>query len=131
MSQENVEIVRACLEDFSRGDFHAAFANTTPDFELDLSRALGPYRGVYGAGEYREIVDEFSSNWEEQRLAADEFIVAQEHVVTPFTNRISGRDGMEVEARGTWLWTIRNGSLAKLCLYQDLSEALEAAGLSD
>jgi ketosteroid isomerase-like protein len=98
---------------------------------LDLSRALGPYRGVYGAGEYREIVDEFSSNWEEQRLAADEFIVAQEHVVTPFTNRISGRDGMEVEARGTWLWTIRNGSLAKLCLYQDLSEALEAAGLSD
>jgi ketosteroid isomerase-like protein len=131
MSQDKVEIVRASLEDVSRGDVQAAFGNTTPDFELDLSRALGPYRGVYGASEYREIVDEFMSSWEDQRVDADEFIVAGEHVVTPFTIRILGRDGIEVEARGSWLWTIRNGAIAKLCIYQELSEALEAAGLSE
>ena len=131
MSQENVDVLRAFLDDFNRGQIPEAFGRTTPDFEMDLSRAHGPYRGVYGVGEYRAIVDEFISNWEGMRFGADEFILAGEHVVTPFTNRISGRDGIEVEARGTWLWTMRDGAIAKVCLYQELSEALEAAGLSE
>ena len=47
----------------------------------------------------------------------------------PFTNVARGRDGIEVQARGIWVWTIRDGSIVRACLFQDRQEALEAAGL--
>ncbi len=51
--------------------------------------------------------------------------------MTPFANRLTGRDGVSVEARGTWVWTIRDGLIRRIRLYQERSEALEAAGLSE
>jgi hypothetical protein len=42
-----------------------------------------------------------------------------------------GRNGVEVEARVTWTWTIRDGVVVRLCLYQERHEALEAAGLEE
>jgi ketosteroid isomerase-like protein len=51
--------------------------------------------------------------------------------MTPFTNQLLGRDGIDLQARGTWLWTIRDGVVVRLCLYQERQEALEAAGLSE
>jgi hypothetical protein len=36
---------------------------------------------------------------------------------------------IELQARGIWLWTIRDGVVVRLCLYQERKEALEAAGL--
>lgn len=64
------------------------------------------------------------------RWLADEFIDAGEHVVMPFTNRLTGRDAIEVQAHGTLLWTIHAGRVVRVCLYQGRDEALEAAGLS-
>jgi ketosteroid isomerase-like protein len=52
-------------------------------------------------------------------------------VVTPFTNHLRGRDGIEVQARAVFLWTIRDGAIARMCLYQERREALEAVGLSE
>ena len=49
----------------------------------------------------------------------------------PFTNVARGRDGIEVQARGIWVWTIRDGSIVRACLFQDRQEALEAAGVSE
>ena len=49
----------------------------------------------------------------------------------PFTNLARGRDGIEVQARGIWVWTIRDGSIVRVCLYQERHEALEAAGLEE
>jgi hypothetical protein len=49
----------------------------------------------------------------------------------PFTNMSRGRDGIEVQARGVWVWTIRDRSIVRVCLYQERKEALEAAGLSE
>jgi ketosteroid isomerase-like protein len=51
--------------------------------------------------------------------------------VTPFTNYLRGRDGIEVQARAAFVWTIRDGAVAHLCFYQERHEALEAAGLSE
>jgi ketosteroid isomerase-like protein len=129
MSQENVEMVRAALAAVNRGDLQAAFKGAARDAEVDLSRAVGLDRGVYRLHEFRRLAEEFAKSWESVRYEADEFIEAGEHVVTPFTNRLLGRDGVEVQARGTWLWTIRDGVVARLCLYQEREEALEAAGL--
>ena len=133
MSQENVEIVRAAHDAFNRGDIDAAFEDFAPDFELDMSRAIGinVNRDVYDLDQFRRLLEEFIATWDSFRLGADEFIDAGELVVTPFTNRASGRDGIELQARGTWVWTIRDRAVVRACLYQEFEEALEAAGLSD
>ena len=101
------------------------------DAQVDLSRAVGLDRGVSRLDQFRRLSEEFAKSWESVRYEADAFIEAGEHVVTPFTNRLLGRDGVEVQARGTWLWTIRDGVITRLCLYQELQDALGAAGLSE
>jgi len=86
---------------------------------------------VYALDEMSGIMDEFAEPWESLRYEADEFIQAGEHVVTPFTIYLRGRDGIEVEARAAWVWTIRDGAITHVCFYQDRGEALEAAGLRE
>jgi ketosteroid isomerase-like protein len=131
MSQENVEIVRAAIDAYNRGDLDAAFKDAAPGYEIDMSRAVGVVRGVYGLPQIQRILEEFRSAWESDQFGADEFIDAGEHVVTPFTNHLRGRDGIEVEARGIWVWTIRDGAIVRSCLYQEREEALEAAGVRE
>src|SRR6476660_8609467 len=110
MSQENVEIVKAAIDAYNRGDLDAAVKDAAPDYELDLSRAVGVDRGVYTLRQQRRLWEEFRQAWESDQIGADEFIDAGEHVVTPFTNHLRGRDGVEVEARGVWVWTSRDGA---------------------
>jgi ketosteroid isomerase-like protein len=133
MSQENVEIARRSLEAYHRGDVDAAVEDFAPDFELDMSRAIGMDRGVYSLNQFRRLAEEFWEVWETVQVGvgADEFVEAGEHAVMPFANRLRGRDGIEVQARGTWLCTIRDGLIVRICLYQEVREALEAAGLSE
>jgi ketosteroid isomerase-like protein len=131
MSRENVEIVRAFFDAMNRGDLDAAYKDAAPDAELDLSRAVGLERSVYRIDQLRRMSEEFAESWESARYEAHDFFDAGEHVVTPWTNHFVGRDGVEVQARGTWLWTIRDGLVVRVCLYQELQEALEAVGLSE
>jgi ketosteroid isomerase-like protein len=131
MSEENVEIVRTALAALNRGDLDAAFKDAAPDAEVDLTRAVGLDSGVYDLDEFRRLSEEFAKSWDSVRWEADEYLDAGEHVVTPFTNHLLGRDGIDLQARGTWLWTIRDGVVVRLCLYQERQEALEAAGLRE
>ena len=130
MSQENVEIARRSFEAWIRGDVDAGAEDFAPDCELDMSRAIGTDRGIYSLNQMRRLVEEFLEAFDTVQLGT-EYIDAGEHVVMPFTNRFRGRDGIEVQARGTWLYTIRDGLIVRICLYQELQEALEAAGLSE
>ena len=131
MSEENVEIVRAVIAALNRSDFDAAFRDVSPDAEVDLSRAIGLDQGVYSLDEFRRVTEEFTKSWESFRYGADDYIGVGEHVVTPFTNLLRGRDGIEVRAQGNWLWTVRDGVIVRLCLYQERQEALDAAGLNE
>ncbi len=131
MSQENVEIVRNALAALNRGDLDAAFKDAAPDAEIDLTRAVGLDSSVYDLDEFRRLSEEFAKSWDSVRYEADEYLDAGEHVVMPFTNHLLGRDGIDVQARGTWLWTFRDGVVVRLCLYQVRQDALEAAGLSE
>jgi ketosteroid isomerase-like protein len=132
MSEENVEIVRAAIDAANRGDVDATLKSVAPDAEYDLSRAVGPFHGVYrGLDEIRRLSAAFASPWESQRYEVEEFIEAGEQVVTPFTNYLLGRDKIEVQARAAYLWTLRGGTIMRMCYYQERQEALEAAGLSE
>lgn len=125
---EAVRTVREVFERWTGGDVESA-RDWAPDCEIDLSRALGPYRGVYRADEARRVHDAFLEHWGERRQVLGEFIESGEHVLVPFTDHFRGRDGVEVEASGVWDWTLRDGLVTRLCLYQELDEALAAVGL--
>jgi ketosteroid isomerase-like protein len=131
VSEENVEIVRNSLDALNRGDWDATLKDAAPDFEIDFSRAIGPQHGVFRLDQIRGFLDEFLELWESLRIEADELIEAGEHVVVPVTGYMRGRDGIEVTARRTWVYTIREGAIVRFCQFQERQEALEAAGLRE
>src|SRR3954463_2944644 len=118
MSQENVEVVRAAIEAYNSGDLDAALEAMHPDFELDWSRAIGTNQGVYRADQIRRFFDDFAETFESIRIEPHEFVEAGEHVVVPQTGYISGRDGIEATARITLVWTIRDGAIVRISMYQ-------------
>src|SRR2546422_887928 len=119
MSQENVEIVRSAYYAYNRGDLDAALKDAAPDSELDWSRGIGPYRGIYKLDQMRSFFDDFADTFESIRVEPDEFIDTGEHVVVPQTGYIRGRDGIEATARITLVWTVRHSAIVRICLYQE------------
>ena len=90
-----------------------------------------PDRGVYNRAQTRQLLDQFAAAWQTVRYEADEFIEAGEHLVIPSTTSVRGRDGIEVQAHPTFVCTIHEGAIARLCMYQERREALEAVGLPE
>jgi ketosteroid isomerase-like protein len=132
MSHENVEIVLAAVDAANRGDYGAAFKDAAPNFEWDSSRAIGlDNRGIFSLAAAQRMFAEMRALFESSWIEIDEAIPVGDHVVVPHTTHARGRDGIEVKARTTWLFTIRDGKIERVCLYQERQEALEAAGLED
>lgn len=131
MSQENVAIVKAVV-DASNGEYwDAAFQPAAPGFELDFSRALGPYRGVYRLDQARRFAEDFTATFESVRIEAEELIDAGDHVILLGTIYFRGRDEIEATASGNQVWTIRDGAVERFVMYQERQEALEAVGLAE
>lgn len=127
-----MEIVRAAIDSCNRGDWEAAFKDAAPNFEWDNSRAVGAdNRAIFSsAAEARDFFKAMSEIWESFYVEIDELIPVGNHVVVPHTAHLRGRDGIEVKARTTWLFTFGSAMIERVCLYQERQEALEAAGLS-
>jgi ketosteroid isomerase-like protein len=131
MSQANVATARAFLEAYNREEFDAALELGAPGLVLDFSRAIGPYRGVYGRNEIRGFLEELNATFESVRFEPLDFIDAGDYVVVPLIIHFEGRDGIKVKADTTNLWLFRDGAVERIVLYQELHEALEAAGLAE
>ena len=131
MSQEDVEIVKAAIDAVNREDWDAAFKDAAPGFELDMSRGLGLMKGVYGLDQVRPLLTDFARHWEAVRIELHEFIEAGDRLVVPQTTHGEGRDGVEVVSRPTLVWTICDGMVDRVCMYQERQDALEAVGLSE
>ena len=108
------------------------FRDVAPNYELDWSRTRGPeVPGVYRGEEAQRVLIDFLESWQSVRIEPHEFIQEGEHVVVPTTEHFVGRDGIGVQARNTWTFTIRDGMIVRSCPYQDTQEALKALGLSE
>lgn len=130
MSQENVDLVRRQIEAYNRRDFDELRRFNHPDIEVDwsASRGLEPlvYRGQDDViGFYRGLLDMF----DHIRIEPDRFIEAGDAVVVPNTAYARGRDGIETVAHSAVVFEVRGGVVARICLYQETHEALEAVGL--
>jgi ketosteroid isomerase-like protein len=131
MSQQNVEIVKAAINALNNQDWEALFRDVASSAEVDMSRAVGPISGVFEIHQFRQTLEQFAENWEFLRGEPHEFIEAGDLVVVPWTLHGRGREGIEVAASPTWVWTICDGAVQRLVMYQEREHALEALGLSE
>src|SRR5262245_35512814 len=132
MSEENVEIVRRGIEALNGRDLAAAQGLWHSDIEVDWSRSRGPLKGVYrGPEALDKFQNEFWSTFEKVEIEPRGFTQAGSDVVVPNTANMQGRNGMEVTARSTFVYTVEHGQITRVRMFQELSEALEAAGLQE
>jgi ketosteroid isomerase-like protein len=132
MSQANVEIVLRGIEAFNRRDRITMEALWHSDAVIDWSRARGLLKGVYrGEGERRVFYQEFWSAFQYSHIETYDVVEAGSEVVVPNTSYMRGRDGVEVSARSTLVYTVENGQITRLRLFQERAEALEAIGLRE
>ena len=132
MSRENVEIVRRHREAWNRRDLMTLSGLWRSDAEIDWSRARGPLKGVYrGRTEREAFWNEFFSTFDAVELELSDFRQTGPYVVASNTAHMRGRDGIEVMARSTSVYTVENGEITRLRLFQERAEALEAVGLSE
>jgi ketosteroid isomerase-like protein len=132
MSQENVEIVRHGLEAWNRRDRTTWVASFHPDAELDWSRSRGPLMGVYRGHDGLETFwDAWFSTFGQNQVETHGFTEVGSEVVVPNTAHLQGRQGIEVIARSTFVFSVGNGQITRLRMFQEHAEALEAVGLSE
>ena len=130
MSQQNIDIVKAAVDSFNRRDWDGAFQHAAPGAEVDMSRAIGPLNGVFRLDEIRRMLLEFAGHWESVRIELNEFIEADNLLVIPLTMHGRGRDGIEVTARVAVVWTVRDGAIERVAMYQERQDALDAVGIT-
>jgi ketosteroid isomerase-like protein len=132
MSEESVETVRRHIEAWNRRDLATWLAFFPSAGEIDWSRSRGPLKGVYrGEGELRIFWHAFWSTFEDVQLDMHRFTEVGSEVVVPNTAHVRGRQGIEVIARSTFVFTVENRGITRLRLFQDRAEGLEAAGLPE
>jgi ketosteroid isomerase-like protein len=135
MSLENVEIARRAHEAFRRPDrgvfdLDAFYRYADPDLVVDWSRSHGLEAGIYrGEAQTRGFWDTFSEAFDEVVVEPLEFIDRGDSVIVPHHLRARGRNGVQVEAHSTTVFTISGGLIVELRLYREKTEAVEAVGL--
>jgi ketosteroid isomerase-like protein len=132
MSQENIDVVRQTLDAYSRRDIEALRTLNHPDLELDWSASRGSLAGVYrGLDEAFRFYAEYYETFEETVVKPDRFIDVGDFVVVPNVAYQRGRDGIEASARSTLVYTVHDGRVTRVCLYQEQHEALKAVRLTE
>jgi ketosteroid isomerase-like protein len=132
MSEENVEIVRRGLEAWNRRDLTTWLASFHPDAEVDWSRSRGPLMGVYhGHAGLETFWEAWFSTFEQVQIEIQGFTEVASEVVVANTAHVRGRQGIEVIARSSFVFTIANGRITRMRMFQEQAEALEAVGLEE
>jgi ketosteroid isomerase-like protein len=129
MSQENVEIVRRCVETFEN-DEEAWIQTLDPDLVwYPIEDGHIPSRGIDGAKGVRQ---RWLDTWEGHSIGVEDLTGADENVVA--TIHVSGRgkgSGVEANLQVYGHYKLRDGRIVYLFEYPDRASALEAAGLKE
>jgi ketosteroid isomerase-like protein len=134
MSEENLEIVRASWEAWSRGDMDALFEFYDPEVEWDMTRSYVPDMGVFHGHEgVREFFREWRAFFAEYYAEPEQFVDAGDGVVVRVKQGGRGRSStVGVEMPAYWqVYRLRDGRAVRVEIYRDETEALEAVGLRE
>jgi hypothetical protein len=124
--ESQIELTRQAIDAFNSNNAEAMIELGVVAF--DWSRSIAPNKGVYRGDEgVREFVDDQWSMFQELRVEPEEFLTRGRHVIVPITVHGRGRDEMLVKATAAQLYTFEDGRPARITLFQNRDDALEAA----
>jgi ketosteroid isomerase-like protein len=134
VSEQNVEVVRRAYAALNERDFDSLLKLRDPDSVFDLSRSIGPQKGVYrGPEEIRSYWSDFLDAFELYEATPVQVEVAPHgHIVVRQHVRAKGRGSglvWENEPDATVVFEVRDGKILSTTLYQRRTEALKAVGL--
>jgi ketosteroid isomerase-like protein len=132
MSRENVEIVRLIFDRWAEGDFQAGRELLHPDIEWVISREHPDARTLIG----HQAVADYRREWQtvvpNMRLELDQVLDGGDKVVTIGAAHGTGTaSGADVRVPIAFVFTLRDGLIARAEEYLDPDEALEAVGLAE
>ncbi len=121
--KQNVHVVREMLEDYVRGDYEAALPAFAHDVEVvtALERFHGPAGVVEEAKRWEDM-------WSDYRFEVEDLLGSGDRVVLLYhqVGKAKG-SGVEVEERAAWVYTLREGKIARVEMFQDRETALRTA----
>jgi ketosteroid isomerase-like protein len=132
MSQENVEIVQRMYEAWNRSGGAPPLQWIDPAIEVEVppgALTSGTYRGHAG---FSEFLDSFWDAFKDHHIEIEECIPAGDDVLLMVHYYGRGKaSGVEVNARDSHVWTLRDGKAVRWRIVNTREEALEAVGLSE
>jgi ketosteroid isomerase-like protein len=134
MSEENVEIVRQGWDAWLRGDLQGLLALLDPEVIWDTTHFHDwPESAYYGPEGVERFLSEWLDVWDDYEVAVDEILAVPDgRVVTLLRQRGRGREsGLAMDMEHAQITTVRDGKVTRFDNYEDRSQALEAAGLSE
>jgi uncharacterized protein len=130
MSRENVELAQGGFAHFTRTG-EPQWETIDPEVEVydhDIPDA-GTYRGRSG---YARWLADWGEAWDGFSMEPERWIDAGDKIVFVFKLTAKGKgSGVEVNRRDAMVLTFRDGKNVRLDYYNNESQALEAAGLSE
>jgi ketosteroid isomerase-like protein len=129
MSARNVEIVRALIDEWNRGDVEALIERATEDFAwhpvLVQSVEGRVFRGHDG---FREFLSDWTSTWESWNLEAEEIRDFGDQVLVLTRVRAKGRgSGLELDQPLAHLFEFRGDLVCRAETFLDRDEAVVTA----
>ena len=137
MSEENVEIVRAIYESWTRGDYEAVFARLDTEIEWfgppDISAAGEPGSGLSRGHEgVRRSLARWVGAWDEYSFELRRLTGCGDDVLVEGWHHGRGKtSGVEVSEEIFSVWTLEAGQAVRQRMFRDRMEALEAAELRE
>jgi ketosteroid isomerase-like protein len=133
MSQANLDLLRRGFEHVARtGELLPEIGH--PDFVWDTTTFRGGINPetCVGLDETNRWLARWVEGFENWSIDVEEVFDAGDQVVTTVRQHANPRQGgPEVEMRFAQTWTFRDGLVARMQMYADRDEALQAAGLEE
>lgn len=133
MSRENVEMVRAAANAFEEGGIEAGLAYLHPEIEWEARLDLPDSEVYKGHDGVRRLLARFTEVVDDVWFRPREVIDAGDRVIVPIRWGGTGRaSGIALEEREeTWVYSFREGKIARVQEFATKGAALEAVGLAE
>jgi ketosteroid isomerase-like protein len=131
MSEENVEVVRAVIDGWLRGD-PSTLDLVAEDVVYVAPPTMPGGRTYHGHEGVLQWVVDWRAEWADYELEIERVEDLGDRVMTVERNKATGkRSGVEVDMRTFSLWSFRDGKVIRWQGFPTEEAALETAGLQE
>jgi ketosteroid isomerase-like protein len=132
VSRENVELVQAAFDAFLRGDEGAMLELAAPDVMVTQFPDQVDVRDYHGHAGLRQAMAEWIGTWDDwsiellRAMDVDDLVL-----VTAFQRGRGKASGLPIDSEVTFVFSVRQGAIARWQMFRSEDEALKAVGLEE